>query len=300
MRWTPLPDRADILSTGAAPRKARRSPTPASTSSRSSTAHLVPLVQRHNGRAARDADALGQPLVLVRRPDGGVDDQDGDVGPLEGAQRPHGRVLLGAAVRLGRAAQAGGVDEAHRPVGRLDHRVDGVARRARHVVHDGALLAQELVEERRLAHVGPADDGDARRAGVPVTPGAAASAWVHRAASFVIGQRAPGSSATTSSRRSPVPRPCRELTGKGSPRPRETNSQTAGVAAGAVDLVDHEPHRWAGPPDHLGRRQVLLGDAGRHVDHHEDDVGLGEGPLGLVAHLGSRGRRPRRASRRCP
>ncbi len=36
-----------------------------------------------------------------------------------------------------------------------------------------------------------------------------------------------GSSATTSSRRSPVPRPCRELTGYGSPRPRETNSQMA-------------------------------------------------------------------------
>ena len=72
------------------------------------------------------------------------------------------------------------------------------------------------------------------------------------------------------------------------------------LAAGVVDLVDHEAHRWAGPPDHLGRRQVLVGHAGGHVDHHQDHVGLGQGPLGLLAHLGLEGVARRRASRRCP
>ena len=88
MRCTPLPDRAEILSTGAAPRKARRSPDAGQDVVAVVGRHQVPLVQHDDGRAARDADALGQPLVLVRRPDGGVDDQDGDVGPL---QRPQAR-----------------------------------------------------------------------------------------------------------------------------------------------------------------------------------------------------------------
>ena len=106
----------------------------------------VPLVEHHDGRASRDADAFGQALVLVRGPDRGVDDQDGDVGPLEGAQGTHRRVLLRAAVRLGWSPEAGSIDESDRSVGRLDHGVDGVPGGARHVVHDGALLAQQLVE----------------------------------------------------------------------------------------------------------------------------------------------------------
>ena len=72
------------------------------------------------------------------------------------------------------------------------------------------------------------------------------------------------------------------------------------LPVGVVDLVDDEAHRRPGPPDHLGRRQVLLGDADGDVDHHEHDVGLGEGPLGLRRSPWPRGCRRRPATRRCP
>ena len=93
---------------------------------------------------------------------GGVDDEQGDVGPVDGLQGPHQRVVLGALVDARLAAHAGGVDEADGPVGGLDDGVDGVAGRARQVVDDRALVADQPVEQRRLAHVGPADDGDRR------------------------------------------------------------------------------------------------------------------------------------------
>ena len=209
------------------PRKARRSPTPAMTSSRSSVCHLVPLVQHHDGRAPRHADALGQPLVLVGGTHRGVDDEQGDVGPLQRPERPQRRVLLGAAVGLGRAAQPGGVDEADRPLGGVHHRVDGVAGRPRHVVHDRALLTEQPVEEGRLADIGPPDDGHPGRGGIrlgaarsaagPVAPGRGGQRGRppsrrrrHHRRCTGLGS---GSRETTSSSRSPVPRPCSALTG---------------------------------------------------------------------------------------
>src|SRR5262249_12469828 len=40
-----------------------------------------------------------------------------------------------------------------------EHRIDRIARRARHVAHEHALFAQQAVDDRRLADVRPADDG---------------------------------------------------------------------------------------------------------------------------------------------
>ena len=119
----------------------------------------VPLVQHDHRRAARGPDPLGQPLVLVGGADGGVDDQQRDVGPLQGVEGAQHRVVLGPySVRDGRR-MPGRVDEAERPVGRLDHRVDGVPGGARQVVDDRPLLADQPVEQGGLAHVGPADQG---------------------------------------------------------------------------------------------------------------------------------------------
>ena len=121
-----------------------------------SASSSLPLVEHDDDRAAGGVDALGQALVLVGHALGGVDDEQGGVGPVDGLQGPHQRVVLGALVDLRLAPHPGGVDEAQRPVVGLDHGVDGVAGRARHVVHDRALVADEPVEQRRLADVGPA------------------------------------------------------------------------------------------------------------------------------------------------
>ena len=123
----------------------------------------LPLVEHDDERAAGGVDPLGQALVLGGDPDGGVDDEQGDVGAVDRLQGPDERVVLGALVDLRPAAHPGGVDEPDGPVLGLHHRVDGVAGGARQVVDHRPLLADQAVEERRLADVGPADDGDRRR-----------------------------------------------------------------------------------------------------------------------------------------
>ena len=65
---------------------------------------------------------------------------------------------------LAAPAQAGGVDQRVAPPGALERHLDRVARGARLVEGDDALLADQRVDQRRLADVRPADDGDARMA----------------------------------------------------------------------------------------------------------------------------------------
>ncbi len=57
------------------------------------------------------------------------------------------------------APDAGGVDEAPDLAADLDLLVDGVAGGASELVDDHALLPRRLVQQRRLAHIGPPDDG---------------------------------------------------------------------------------------------------------------------------------------------
>ena len=136
----------------------------ASTSRRSSGSSISShLLSSDQDRAAGGVDALGQALVLAGDALGGVDHEQGDVGVVDRPQGPHERVVLGRVVDPRAPAHAGGVDEHDRSVLGLDERVDGVAGRAGEVVDDGAVLADEAVEQRRLADVGPPDDGDARR-----------------------------------------------------------------------------------------------------------------------------------------
>ena len=132
------------------------------------------------------------------------------------------------------APHARGVDEADRAVVGLDHRVDGVAGGAGQVVHDGALLADEPVEQRRLADVGAADDGDREH---------------------LVGQRPPASAARSSSAslgREVLDDRVEQVAG----RPAVQRAHRVRVAeaerqelprralvAGVVDLVGHEQRR---------------------------------------------------------
>jgi hypothetical protein len=160
----------------------------------------LPLVQHHDRRASGGRDSFGQPLVLTGGPVRGVDHQDRDVRPVEGVQAAQHRVGFEPRLGAGALAHAGRVDEAYQPDARLDDRVDRVARRAGHVVHDGALLADELVEERGLADVGR-----------PTMATRSAPSSSASATSSTIGFSSSPSTMTSS--RSPVPRPCWALTG---------------------------------------------------------------------------------------
>ena len=97
----------------------------------------------------------------MRDPLGRVDHEQRGVGSVDRFERAYEAVVLGRLVDAALAPQPRGVDEPQWPV--LGHHdgVDRIARRARQVVHDGAVFPHEPVEQRRLADVRPARNGHA-------------------------------------------------------------------------------------------------------------------------------------------
>ena len=83
-----------------------------------------------------------------------VEDDGGLIGLLEATTDAD---LLDAVRRP--VAQARGVDEAEKPAVEGERLLDRVARRAGDVGDDGALLVEQPVQQRRLAHVWSADNG---------------------------------------------------------------------------------------------------------------------------------------------
>ena len=114
------------------------------------------------------------------------------------------RIFLDRVVDLRLAAHTGGVDEQILAEFVFKIAVDGVARRARNVGDDHALLAENAVEQARLADVRLADDGDLDDILV-----------------VFLAVRRRGKCSTHASSRSPVPWPWTAETSIGSPRPSE-------------------------------------------------------------------------------
>ena len=124
----------------------------------------VPLVERDHQRPAGLADHLDDPLVLLGDRLRWRRDQHGHLGPLDRGRGAQAGVVLVARRLLDPPADAGGVDEPPGPAAELDQLVDRVDGGAGDVVDDDPLLAGQLVEQRRLADVRLADDGDPARA----------------------------------------------------------------------------------------------------------------------------------------
>ncbi len=101
---------------------------------------------------------VDDPDVLLADRLAHVDHDDGDLGLLERGRRAQRCVEVGALLQVDAATDAGRVDEPPQLSAELDDLVDRVARRARELVDDDALLARGLVEQRRLADVRAPED----------------------------------------------------------------------------------------------------------------------------------------------
>ena len=149
----------------------------------------------------------------------------------------------------------GGVDEADRSLRGLHHGVHRVPGGAGGVVGDRPLVAHQPVEQGRLPDVGPADQGHPgdrlSASAAPLGPVRRRRRSVGARPVPVVRGRVSGSSATTSSSRSPVPRPCRALIGQGSPRPRAMASQ---ASASRWDESTLLTTTRTGRPDRLSTR----------------------------------------------
>ena len=120
---------------------------------------VVGLVGDEDHVVATPSQPVGDRLVVVGDANGRVDDEQHDVGPADGG--------LDLARHLGvqrrcRAAghPASGVDDAEGDAEPLRFDLLAIAGDAGAVLDDRGLLADDAVEQRRLADVGASDDGD--------------------------------------------------------------------------------------------------------------------------------------------
>ena len=150
----------------------------------------------------------------------------------------------------------------------LDDGVDGIARGAGDVGHDGAVGAQDAVEQRGLTGVGAADNGHVQRIGELV-------------GDLVLFLRKQGHDI--------VEQVARAMTMQGRERRGLTDAErielpdAVVLAIGVVELVHQQKDRLVAALEHASDRLVLLGDAGAAIDHKQDDGGFLGGGERLVA-----------------
>ena len=124
----------------------------------------VPFVQRNNQCPSLPEDMREQGGVLVGQTLPGVEHQDHDMGTFDGLQGLYRAELLH---RLGDAPappDAGRIDQLIGLTIPLDAHADRVPGRPRLVEGKHAFLAENSVDQRRFAHVGPSDDSQAHDA----------------------------------------------------------------------------------------------------------------------------------------
>ena len=198
-----------------------------------------------------------------------VDDDQRDVGAAHGGQCAHDAIALDGFLLDGAlAADARGVNDVVALSVAHEGRVDGVARGARDVGNHGALLAENPVDEARLAHVRSADDGDLN--GVLVLLGGILV--LREAADHLIEQVAQAQHV------------------RGGDGKRIAQAQRVEVVHRVahlliVDLVDHQNDRLVAAAQH-GRHVLIIRRQPRaSVGEEEDDVARLDGDLRLTAHL---------------
>ena len=132
----------------------------------------VDLVGGQHHRLAAAAQHPHHAGVGLGDADLGVDDQQDGIGHLHGdlGLGGHGGVEAGH-VHLPSA----GVDDGEAAPGPLRGVGDPVARDTGGVLDDGLATAQDPVDQRRLAHVGAADDGQDRQSGLDAVTGGQAA-----------------------------------------------------------------------------------------------------------------------------
>ena len=99
--------------------------------------------------------------VLLGHAVGGIDQQHRDIRGFDRLQRLDDGEELRRRARFSAAAHARSIDQRIAAPAALERHLDRIARRARLIEGDDALLADQRVDQRRLADVRPADDGDA-------------------------------------------------------------------------------------------------------------------------------------------
>jgi hypothetical protein len=172
------------------------------------------------------------------------------------------------------AAQPRGVDQFHRPPLEGPGDADGVPGEAGFRARQQAFFAEQAVDQRRLAGVGPADHGETQK-----VRGSFRFARVRPV--LVLALRRIGIRQHERAER--VGKVGHAAAVRGRDRDRLVEAKAPGlgggeVAAVALGLVGDQDEGLAVQPQCLGEGLVERGDADLAVDHQEPDVGVVQGP----------------------
>ena len=191
--------------------------------------NAVPLVDGDDQRAAALGDHAEQARILLRDGVVRVDDADHDVRRIDGLQRLDDAELLDRFLDARAAAHAGSIDQRVATAVALERHEHRIARRARLIERDQPLLAEQSIDERRLADVRPADHGDANVVGTGAIAASSRASQARRA-------RAPSTRARRrrAPRKSPADRPDRA---DGTRQPRVDASRPSALFATTMTFL---------------------------------------------------------------
>ena len=171
--------------------------------------------------------------------------------------------------------------------------------------HDHPLFAQQPIDQRRLAGVRAADDGDRDLRGgcgcAGPSPGCRRAPVRRPRRHRGRGARAVrGSRLTISSSSSPTPWPCSALTSRIGSKPELIELERAGARAPIVGLVDGQDRRHVRAADRGGNVLVAGHQSFAAVDDEDDHVGGVDAPAARARRpVGAADPARRQTSRRC-
>ncbi len=221
----------------------------------------------------------------------GIHDENHDVGVLDRLQRLDHRKLFDGLENLAAAAHTGRVDQRVLLVVAFEGNVDAVTGCTSLVINDDPLLAKHAIDQRRLTHIGPADDRDLdaiffARSGDALELFAFGNRLAFFTLAFgnfgvVLGKHAErllehmgDTTAMGGGDRQGVAQAQRAEFGSGD------------IRIDAVDLVRHQEVALVHLAQVLGDHLIAGRHAGTRVDHEHHRIGLLHGLQRLLGHLG--------------
>jgi hypothetical protein len=234
----------------------------------------IPFVDGHDHGAARFQHEACDVRILLGDLGLRVQHQQHDVAGLDGLQRLDDGELLDRLEYLAALAQACGIDQRVAAAVALEVDLDGVAGRARHVERDHALFAHQGIDQRGLAHVGTADDG---QLDAVIVLSLFECVFLGGRLGQVLERQLDQVNDAIAVRRGNRIR----LT---QPELMELGNGAAG--AHAFRLVHRQQHALLpGLAQQLGDFVVMGIDARTGINQEHHDIGLGDGLPGLAGHL---------------
>ena len=229
----------------------------------------IPLVQDEDESLPRFDHGAGDMEVLGKESALRVDDEQGHVGTVERCDRANRRILLGHGTcgDLSPPLDPCRVHQSDSATAMLEMVVDRIARGAGYVADDRALLAEEAVQEARLADIRATDDRDGhlalshRRAG----------AW--REAAKALDEDIEEISGTDAMLRA------HRVDGVETERGKLMRCP---FPVDVVRLVRDQQDRLAALANQPGNLGIARIRARRRIDHEEDEVRVGDRHLRLV------------------